>query len=297
MCARHEAGGGAFEITDEAGGAGSWLGGGSTMLFVKSSDGGAALVTAYLAREPEAPPLELEIRRVDPDGDGAMAAFGPADAAALPPLDDAAAGCCRRCDRIAVIGAARRRRAYSRPRRCPLCRRALVGRLGPGLWIEAFTIASPDATAAAAIEYKGLSASGSETPWLGCGSTCGATGTGMPLIGFAVRQKAAGGERAVRLRIYRLFPVRSGRRARCATAHRAARRDDNDPLEGMQLRITPAARPRRRGAIRPTSGASYRGSSAEDGAAAQTPSISWSASASGSWSTVVRRISGFSGGS
>src|SRR5258707_9714281 len=62
---------------------------------------------------------------------------------------------------------------------------AAVGRLGPGLWIEAFTITSADAASSDALEYKGLSASGSETPWLGCGSTCGETDTGVPLLGFA----------------------------------------------------------------------------------------------------------------
>jgi len=74
----------AIEITDSFGRAGSWLGGRHNMLFVTSpAGGGAALVTAYLARDPDSMPLEVEIRRVGAHGP-ATAAFGAESEGAEP---------------------------------------------------------------------------------------------------------------------------------------------------------------------------------------------------------------------
>lgn len=233
---------GGFEITDEAGRAGSWLGGGSTILFVKSRQTGEALVTAYLSREPEAPPVELEIRRLDP-GDEGIGASEPD--AALPPLMTLRLGA---TDAVADSGSSLRLEVVAHISGRGDIRfsgTGIIGRLGPGQWIEAFTIGSPDPLAAAAIEYKGLSANGSETPWLGCGSTCGETGAGLPLLGFAVRQKGAAGSTARFDCEYSGYfqsgtvvgPLRNG--APCLSPH------DSDPLEGMTLSIAP--RPARGG--------------------------------------------------
>lgn len=224
---------GGFEITDEAGRAGAWLGGGSTTLFIKSRQRGEALVTAFLAREPEAPPVEVDIRRLDLAEDGGIGA-SEADAP-LPPLmtlrlGAADAGGAVRLDVVAHI----RGRGDVR-----FVGTDVIGRLGLGLWIEAFTIGSPDPAAAAAIEYKGLSASGSETPWLDAGATCGETGAGLPLLGFAIRQKAgAAGSARFDCDYTGYFqsgavvgPLRNG--APCLSPR------DNDPLEGMALSITP----------------------------------------------------------
>jgi hypothetical protein len=224
---------GGFEITDEAGRAGSWLGGGSAMLFVKSRDRGEALVTAFLAREPEASPIELEIRRLDL---AEAAGIGASEPEAPPPpwmtlrLGGPDADGPVRLDVVAHI----RGRGDVR-----FAGTGIIGRLGPGLSIEAFTIGSPDPAATAAIEYKGLSASGSETPWLECGATCGETGAGVPLLGFAVRQKAAAaGATRFDCEYTGHFqsgavvgPLRNG--APCLSPR------DNDPLEGMALTITP----------------------------------------------------------
>ena len=226
---------GAFEITDEAGRAGAWLGGGSTTLLVKSRQAGEALVTAYLSREPEAPPVELEIRRLDA-GDERIGASDPDTA--LPPLMTLRLGT---ADAAADVGSSVRLEVVAHIRGRGDVRfsgTGVIGRLGPGQSIEAFTIGSPE-PAAAAIEYKGLSADGSETPWLGRGSTCGETGAGLPLLGFAVRQKAtAGGTARLDCEYTGYFqsgmvvgPLRNG--APCLSPH------DNDPLEGMTLSITP----------------------------------------------------------
>src|SRR5579863_7139281 len=65
----------AIEITDGFGRAGSWLDVRNAVLFVNSpAGGGAALVTGYLAGEPDRPPLELEIRRIAAPGPAAPAA-------------------------------------------------------------------------------------------------------------------------------------------------------------------------------------------------------------------------------
>jgi hypothetical protein len=117
-----------------------------------------------------------------------------------------------------------------------------VGRLGPGMWIEAFMVLPRSRSADAAIEYKGLTANGAETAWIGSGALCGARGQGIPLIGFAVRQKAAPGGAQVDCEYTGYFqsgamagPARNGAPCRSAI--------DNDPLEGMELRITPRSAP------------------------------------------------------
>jgi len=248
VCAPPHHEGDAIEITDSFGRAGSWLGGRRHMLFVKSpASGGAVLVTAYLARDPDSAPLELDIRRVGtpggatlPPAGGNLGAelSGNAIAALLAPLmrlrmGEPASGE-RSPQRVSLdVVAHIRGRGDVRFADTPW-----VGRLGPGEWIEALTIVPRDRLAAAAIEYKGLTASGAETAWLGSGSPCGSHGRGIPLIGFAVRQKATESGAQFDCEYTGYFrsgatagPARNG--APCRSAH------DNDPLEGMQLRITP----------------------------------------------------------
>ncbi len=137
------------------------------------------MVTAYLARNPDASVLELEVHR--------LASQGVAGAITPPLLTlklndpDADTTTLRvRLDAVAHIRARGNVRFVDTP---------WVGRLGPGLWIEAFAITPQDAELAETFEYKGLIANGTETPWLDAGTACGTTGRGMPLIGFAVRQK------------------------------------------------------------------------------------------------------------
>ncbi len=217
----------AIEITDSDGGVGSWLGGRHRTLFVKAPTGGAAaLVTAYPARDPDAAPLVLEIRRVG-GGDWTMTLpIAAPERAPGPPLPAS----------LHVIAHIRGRgdvRFIDSP---------WIGRLGPGMWIEAFMILSRNQQIAAAIEYKGLTADGEETAWLGCGELCGTRGRGLPLVGFAVRQRAVPGGLRVRLRVWRLFSVGSdgrpdpqrralplGPRQRPARRHAASHRAANIP--------------------------------------------------------------------
>jgi hypothetical protein len=219
-------GDGAIEITDSFGCAGSWLGGRHNVLFVKSpAGGGAALVTGYLAHDQGGMPLELDIRRLDRPGPATPVmtlTMGGPGTAERPPEG---AG----LDVVAHI----RGRGDVRFSDAPW-----VGRLGPGLWIEGFTVLPHGRLAAAAIEYKGLTASGAETPWIGGGTFCGTRGRGIPLIGVAVRQKAVPGSVPLDCEYTGYFqsgaiagPTRNGAPCRSAI--------DQDALEGLQLRVTP----------------------------------------------------------
>jgi hypothetical protein len=228
---------GAIQITDSFGRAGSWLGGRHKVLFVKSpAGGGAALVTGYLARDPDSMPLELDIRRIAPPAgeEGEPSGRVPPPLAPIMTLrmggpvaaEHSAQGV--GLDIVAHIRGRGDVRFLDTP---------WVGRLGPGLWIEGFVIFPHSRLAAAAIEYKGLTASGTETPWIGSGTLCGARDSGIPLIGFAVRPKAVPGGAPFDCEYTGYFqsgasagPTRNGAPCRSAI--------DHDPLEGMQLRIS-----------------------------------------------------------
>jgi hypothetical protein len=219
---------GAVEITDSFGRAGSWLGGCHTVLFVKSpAGGGAALVTGYLARDPDTAPLELDIRRVAPPGPPVMT------------LRMGGAGVAERSPEGAGLDIVAHIRGRGDVR---FLDTTWVGRLGPGLWIEGFTVQLHSRLTGVAIEYKGLTANGTETPWIETGDFCGTRGQGLPLIGFAVRQKTVPGGAPIDCEYTGYFqsgaiagPTRNGAPCRSAT--------ERDALEGMQLRVTPRLAP------------------------------------------------------
>ena len=215
----------ALAVRDGFGRARNWLSARHTILFVTAAAGGAALITAYRSLDRDDAPARLELRRLDPPGPAVVLSLGGE-------VSEVAAG-----DEIGLeIVAHIRTRGDLRFVDAPW-----IGRLGAGQWIEAFTVLPRDRAAAASIEYKGLTASGAETPWLASGAACGTTGQGQPLIGFALRQRAVPGE--VRLDCEYVGYFASGTTAgpaRNGAPCRSAR--DNDPLEGMQLRITRRAR-------------------------------------------------------
>jgi len=215
---------GTVDITDPFGRPASWLRGRDEMLFAAApSGGGAVLVTAYLNGAPGAVPPQLEIQRIDvpaPEGWRLITLEGEEE---QPP---------RRPASLEVIAHIRERGDIR------FVDAEWVGRVQPGLWIEALTILPRDPAAAAAIEYKGLTASGAETPWISAGLPCGTRGQGVPLIGFAVRQKTAAGEAPFDCEYTGYFasgtmagPARNGTPCRSRLA--------DDPLEGMRLRLIP----------------------------------------------------------
>jgi hypothetical protein len=225
----------AIEITDATGSTGAWLGGPESTLFVRTPPGGGgALITAFLARDAAAPPLDLMIHRLDaaPGSSGTAVADSLVLTVSLSqPV--AAEGPLEVDAEIVLHIRGRGDVHFFDPE--------WAGRLGSGSWIEAFTILPRNALAASAIEYKGLSASGVETPWLATGSPCGTSGRNVPLIGFAVRQKAGVSDVRFDCEYSGYFqsgttstPARNGAPCRSATA--------NDPLEGIQLKIVERAR-------------------------------------------------------
>jgi GT2 family glycosyltransferase len=110
-----------------------------------------------------------------------------------------------------------------------------AGRVAPGLWIESFGVRPLELLAAQDIEYKALTGSGFETPWLSEDKMCGTKGMSVPLVGFAVRLRGpAGTEYDCEYSGYfqsgaTVGPLRNGAPCRSTVA--------NDPLEGIQVRL------------------------------------------------------------
>jgi GT2 family glycosyltransferase/glycosyltransferase involved in cell wall biosynthesis len=111
-----------------------------------------------------------------------------------------------------------------------------AGRVAPGLWIESFSVRPLVHLDAADIQYKGLTGSGFETPWVSDDAVCGTQGMSVPLVGFAVRLKASPATARYDCEYSGYFksgltvgPLRNGAPCRSTVA--------NDPLEGLQIRI------------------------------------------------------------
>ena len=110
-----------------------------------------------------------------------------------------------------------------------------AGRVAPGLWIESFGVRPLELLAAQDIEYKALTGSGFETPWLSEDKMCGTKGMSVPLVGFAVRLRGpAGSEYDCEYSGYfqsgaTVGPLRNGAPCRSTVA--------NDPLEGLQVQL------------------------------------------------------------
>jgi len=111
-----------------------------------------------------------------------------------------------------------------------------AGRVAPGLWIESFSVLPLEHLGSHDVEYKGLTGSGFETPWLSDNKMCGTKGMAVPLVGFAVRLKASPATAAYDCEYSAYFqsgvtvgPLRNGAPCRSTVA--------NDPLEGIQVRL------------------------------------------------------------
>jgi GT2 family glycosyltransferase/glycosyltransferase involved in cell wall biosynthesis len=111
-----------------------------------------------------------------------------------------------------------------------------AGRVAPGLWLESFSVRPLERFVAQDIEYKGLTGSGFETPWLSDDKMCGTQGMSTPLLGFAIRLKPSLAAAAYDCEYSGCFasgltvgPLRNGVPCRSSVA--------SDPLEGIQLRL------------------------------------------------------------
>jgi len=111
-----------------------------------------------------------------------------------------------------------------------------AGRRGLGQWIEAFTIEPREHADIFELQYKGLIATGTETPWLTHGVECGTRGKSTPLLGFAIRLKANDAAARYVCEYSGYFssgtvigPLRNGTPCRSNLK--------NDPLEGLRIQI------------------------------------------------------------
>lgn len=111
-----------------------------------------------------------------------------------------------------------------------------AGKLGKGYWLESFSIKPLEALTSRDIEYKGLTASGFESPWISDGAFCGTRGMAIPLIGFAIRPKGSAAQ-GYDVEYSGQFqsgvvvgPLRNGTPCRSTVP--------NDPLEAIQVKLT-----------------------------------------------------------
>jgi hypothetical protein len=110
-----------------------------------------------------------------------------------------------------------------------------AGCIGEQLFIEGFAVTVPRSAPADLIEYRGLTAEGFETPWLGNAELCGSRGQAAPLMGYAIRIKEDYTERYTCLYSGRFV---SGRHTGPVSSGRLCRSDlPNDPLEGIDVHV------------------------------------------------------------
>lgn len=234
---------------------GTWLFAAEDCLVTKVNAGGAALVLTSV-RGPGGETLAIKVERLDARNEAASPALAAAPAVAVAAPDAAAAVAAAAPDAgpLSVQVA-----AHIRSRGDMIFKDApWAGRIAPGLWIESFAVKPLQHFEAQDIEYKALTGSGFETPWLSDAAMCGTKGMAVPLVGFAIRLKPSRDAAAFDCEYSGYFksgaivgPLRNGTPCRSTVA--------NDPLEGIALRIVKRA------------GATLSSSTAREAAKAATP--------------------------
>jgi GT2 family glycosyltransferase/glycosyltransferase involved in cell wall biosynthesis len=205
---------------------GGWLIAPADLLVVKVNGVGATLVLNSV-RAPDGATLSIKVERLNGRPEAAASA---APAEALQPAAAIFAGGDPDLPLAVQIGAHIRSRGDMIFTGVPW-----AGRVAPGLWIEAFAVKPLERFEAKDVEYKALTGSGFETPWLSDGTACGTQGMGVPLVGFALRFKAsaAAGYDCEYSGYFQsgvtVGPLRNGSPCRSTVA--------NDPLEGIQVRL------------------------------------------------------------
>ena len=228
------------EFIDGPANQGTWLFAPGDLLIAKINDRGATLILNSV-RAPQGDVLSIKVERLEARGaqsaaEAGIAAAKPAAAGAAAPRGD------KTTTPAIVTGAsdgsvALQIGAHIRSRGdMNFVDAPWVGRIGRGLWIESFSIRPLARFGAQDIEYKGLTGSGFETPWLSDDQMCGTKGMSVPLVGFAVRLKPSTAAAAYDCEYTGYFqsgvtvgPLRNGAPCRSTVA--------NDPLEGMQIRL------------------------------------------------------------
>ncbi len=193
---------------------GGWLTKVADTILLKITRDASVLLTSYKNALAGSDSLEIEVTRVDASPSAAEEAVP----AAVPPKADVVAHIQLEGDQTFPAG-------------------TWAGARGTNRWVEAFGVLPIEGLTAEDIEYKGLSASGVETPWSSGGTLCGTRGQGMPLLGFAARLRGDAAEHfdclyeGVFIGGSRSGPCRNG--APCRSDVLGA------PLEGLLLSFVP----------------------------------------------------------
>lgn len=221
--------------------AGNWLCDPKDTLIVKVRSGPAILVLTSLRMEGMSP-LSVDVQRLD---GRAVAPAAIAPSAPQPPTpalepvrtpQPAANVPAARSLRLQVTAHVQRRGDIQYPGA------AWAGVIGQRLAIEAFSVMPLEGLSPDDIEYKALTGTGVETPWISAGAPCGTRGISVPLVGFAVRVKHRPGTPVYICEYRGAFasgkttgPYRNGTPCRSVLP--------DDPLEGIHLSILPRAAP------------------------------------------------------
>jgi hypothetical protein len=211
---------------------GSWLFAQGDMLVCKVTGAGATLVLTSI-RAPGGQTLSIRVERLENRVDAEMGLRAPPPKADVPAEPDKTPIIAPNLDgslplRINAHIRARGDRSFANV--------PWAGRAGHGLWVESYSVSPLEGLAAKDIEYKGLTSSGFETPWMTDEQMCGTKGMSVPLIGFAVRVKAGAQAGVYDCEYSGYFqsgtvvgPIRNGVPCRSTVA--------GDPLEGLQIRF------------------------------------------------------------
>ena len=222
---------------------GAWLFSSGDVLVTKVNANGATLVLTSV-RAPGGEVLSIAVERLEDRIDAAMAGLpAPVPAAAKTKHPNGAAPAPAKIAKPVFaktgndlplplqIGAHIRSRGDMMFANVPW-----AGRVAPGLWIESFAVRPMEHFGAQDIEYKGLTGSGFETPWISDNAMCGTKGMATPLVGFAIRLKPSPAAAAFDCEYSGYYqsgttvgPLRNGAPCRSSVA--------NDSLEGIQVRI------------------------------------------------------------
>ena len=225
---------------------GAWLFAPGDLLVTKVNGTGATLVMTSV-RAPSGDVLAIKVERLESRAEAVSAQRGPSDQVAEPAA--AASAPQRRGrmpaeDRPAVVGRTSPRPLLPVEIGVHVRSRGDItfadvpwaGRVAPGLWIEAFCVRPLEVFGPQDVEYKALTGSGFETPWLSDDKMCGTKGMAVPLVGFALRLKATPATADYDCEYSGYFqsgvtvgPLRNGAPCRSTVA--------NDPLEGIQIRL------------------------------------------------------------
>jgi GT2 family glycosyltransferase/glycosyltransferase involved in cell wall biosynthesis len=220
---------GNVEFMSAPGGSGSWLRRPTDMVVARIAERAATLLLTSL-RTTDGPHLSIAVERLDKHETPAVAGEAVAEAgetSSPTPTGELPSPPGLQAE-LSVHIQRRGDRSFTTP--------AWAGCRGEKIWIESFAINPLEAIAADQIEYKGLTASGYETPWLSKGMPCGSRGKSMPLLGFAIRLKPQSPSQVYHCEYSGAFlsgaivgPCYNG--APCVSAQ------PDDPLEAIQLRI------------------------------------------------------------